>query len=84
MIKMSSSIPDIINADPNNLIEILTAIKLYCEELSRKAQSSQEEIRSTVPGVTEVEEGEFVPYINGADIRIYTKTNGVVRYATLT
>lgn len=84
MIKMSTSIPDVINTDEQSLRDILTAMKLYCEELARKAQSSQEEIRNGVPAVTDVEEGEFVRYINGATIRIYTKQDGVIRYFALT
>lgn len=84
MIKMSNAIPEVINTDEQSLKDTLTAIKLYCEELARKSQSKQEEIRSTVPAITDMEEGELVPYINGATIRIYTKQNGIIRYFTLT
>lgn len=86
MIKLVNSIPDVVPeiTDHEMMNLFLTQVKLAVEELSQKAQSRQMEIRSTAPGVNDIEEGEFVSYVNGANYYIYTKQNGVIKYATLT
>jgi hypothetical protein len=86
LISPSTSIPEDVpdGKDPEVLKTYLTQVKLYAEELARLAQSIQSNVRSTIPGSSDVAEGEFVPYVNGATIRIYTKVNGVIRYFALT
>jgi hypothetical protein len=38
----------------------------------------------TVPNIATVQEGEFVPFDDGVNRRVYTKVNGVLYYFTLT
>jgi len=82
MIKPSTEIPIISKDDisnPEKLEHLLNTIKMYCEELARKSQSMQEEIRTTAPRVNEIEEGEYVRVTIGANHHIYTKKNGVIK-----
>ncbi len=71
-------------SNPELMATFLTQLKLTIEELSTKGQSRQVEIRSIIPSTDDMEEGEFVAYINGATIRVYTKQNGTIRYWNLT
>jgi len=60
------------------------------EEYFKKARmdievgASTHLILSSIPSVTDVDEGEIVFYDNGATRRGYTKLNGSLRYWTLT
>ena len=87
MIKLSIEIPTFSEEDmkdPLRLLQIITTLKQYCEELASKATSQQENIRTTAPAVTELDEGEIVAYETGGVRRLYTKLNGSIRYTTLT
>lgn len=80
-IKTSISIPDVFDTtDPLQLQNFCTAVKIFCDELARKAKSQQLEVRSDTPDSNSVEEGEDVRMVSGATIRTYTKISGVVRY----
>jgi len=84
MIKIGVSIPEVFDtADPLQLQEFCTAVKLYCEELARKAKSVQDETRSTVPTANDLEEKEDVDYVSGASYIRYTKVSGNIKYMTL-
>jgi len=77
MIKMSVEIPEIWDvSNPDSVRQWMVAVKQYCEELARKAQSLQMELRSGAPTIDDVEEGEFVRATNN---NIYTKLNNVIR-----
>ena len=69
--------------NPQGIKDWVIQAHLCIEELARKAQDRQMEIRSSVPTTNDVEEGGFVAYVNGATIRIYTKQNGTIQYWTL-
>lgn len=83
-VKMSQEIPEIFDiSNQESLRQWMIAVKQCIEELARKAQDRQMEIRSTVPTTNDIEEGTFVAYVNGATIRIYTKQSGTINYWTL-
>ena len=87
MIKLSIEIPTFGEEemkDSAKLLQIITTLKQYCDELASKATSQQENPRTTAPTITELDEGEIVAYENGGDRRLYTKLNGSIRYASLT
>jgi len=85
MIKMSSSIPEVINTDEQSLRETLTAIKLFAEELQRKAQSIQEGYVAVAPATTDFEsDNSAILYDDGVNRRAYYLLNGALRYAILT
>ena len=85
MISVSQQIPAIFDIkDEVSLRNFLIAVKLSVEEIVRKGQERQDEIRSSVPIAADIPEGKFVPYLSGAAYRIYTKQNGVVKYISLT
>lgn len=83
-IKMNVEIPEVFDVEDKEMLrQFCVAVKMFCDELARKAQSQQMEVRSSVPGTNDLEEGEFVRYVNGATIRIYTKQNGNIQYWNL-
>lgn len=86
MIKLSQAIQEQVpdGSTPELMQNYLTQVKLCVEELARKAQDRQMEIRSTEPSTADIEEGGFVAYVSDATIRIYTKQNGSIRYWNLT
>jgi len=79
MLKMSTQLP-LPPTIPDNqeLADYLTALKQYCEELARKAQNLQMEIRTAAPGVDDLDEGGFVRATVGGLNYIYTKKGGTV------
>lgn len=72
--QLGEDIPD--GKDPQALRDYIIQLKLTIEELSRKAQPMQIELRTSVPGVNDLDEGEIVRHTNN---NIYTKLNGVIR-----
>lgn len=80
-IKTSITIPMISLSDvtdPDRLLMLLTAFKEFCEELARKAQTIQEEIRTSAPTVNDLTEGEQVRATVGGSHYIYTKKGGII------
>ena len=79
MIKLSQLPPDpnIIDwSNPQSIKDWIIQAHLCIDELSRKAQSLQVELRSGAPIADDIEEGEFVRATNN---NIYTKISGTVR-----
>ena len=86
-IKPSTEIPVIDKdslSDPDKLFDYLTLVKQTVDAIAEKAQGVQTNIRSTTPATSDIDEGEFVPYVNGATVRIYTRIQGVIKYWNLT
>jgi len=85
-IKLSQEIPEIIpdGSNPQAMTSFLVAIKQSMDEIARKAQSLQMEVRTTVPGVNDLEEGEFVRAEVGGLLYTYTKINGVIHWMAVT
>lgn len=84
-IKMINAIPlitldDI--KDPERLEQILTAFKLYCEELATKAKAYQSTVRSDAPSVNELDEGQDVGDDTGN--KEYIKLSGAIYSKALT
>lgn len=84
MLKLDTQLPIVPDIENQELKDYLIAVKQYCEEIARKASSQQVEVRSTIPGIDDLQEGESVRYVSGATVRTYTKINGVVRYVVET
>ena len=81
MIKTSISLPIITLGDitdPDRLLMLLTAFKEYCEELARKGQTIQDEVRTTAPTTDDLTEGEQVRATVGGNHYIYTKKDGTI------
>lgn len=79
MIKMSSEISEVVDVlNPESMRQWMIAVKQCIEELARKAMSSQQEVRTTAPQISELEEGEQVRATVGGLNYIYTKMNGVI------
>ena len=80
MIKLSQLIPEMIpdGSNAQAMTDFLVAIKQCVDELARKALSSQQETRTTAPGINDLEEGEQVRATVGGLNYIYTKMNGVI------
>lgn len=79
MIKLSQEIPEVF--DPTNLETMrqwMVSVKQSLDELARKAQSLQIEVRTTAPSTNDIEEGEFVRATVGGLNYIYTKKDGVI------
>ena len=74
---MSVEIPEVFSVeDPEQLRQFCVAVKMFCDELARKAQSLQLELRSDAPIAGDIDEGELVRATNN---NIYTKIGGLVR-----
>ena len=79
MIKMSSEISEVVDVNnPESMRQWMIAVKQCIDELARKALSSQQETRTTAPGISDLEEGEQVRATVGGLNYIYTKMNGVI------
>lgn len=79
MIKLSQEIPEIFDvSNPDALRQWMIAVKQCIDELARKAQSLQEELRTSAPNTNDLTEAEMV---RRSDLYyIYTKINGTLRY----
>ena len=78
-ISLSQEIPEIFDpADPESMRQWMVAVKQCIEEITRKAQSLQLEVRVAAPAVTELTEGESVRATVGGLNYIYTKMNGTI------
>lgn len=84
--KLSNAIPEYIPSVDNQqaITEYLTQVKLVVEEIASKAISLQSEIRTSAPGVNDIEEGEFVRATVGGLSYIYTKKGGQILRFQLT
>ena len=78
-ISISQEIPEIFDpTNPESMRLWMVAVKQCIEEITRKAQSLQLEVRVAAPGVTELTEGEFVRATVGGLSYIYTKKDGAI------
>lgn len=84
-------LPEEAGAQRDELQKWLSELCRSIEEYFRKAYfdismgTSRFRITTSVPTTSTLEEGEIILYDNQVDTRrIYTKMNGVVRYATFT
>lgn len=85
MIKMSQEIQEVVDtSNPDAIRQWMIAVKQCIDELSRKALSSQQEIRASAPSASELEENEVVRATVGGLNYIYIKMNGTVLRTQIT
>ena len=72
------------------LTDDINTLKRAIEKIAREAQSTQnpggqedQVYVDTAPGVDDIKEGQFVPYLNAGVYKVYTKLDGVIKSWTL-
>ena len=77
-IPLSQQIPEVWDIQDEKLRDIVIQLKLCIEEIARKGQATQSEVRTSAPSASEIDENEFVRATVGGLNYIYTKKEGTV------
>ena len=79
MIKPDIILPvDVSVENPLELHDFLMTLKQYVEDIARKAQQTQMEIRTAAPSTNDIDENEFVRATVGGLHYVYTKKGGTI------
>lgn len=86
MIKLSIDAMEIFDpSNPDSIRQYMIATNQRIDEIARKAQSTQDNVKSTAPAANDFESDfQTIPYDDGTNRRIYYLFKGTPRYIALT